>query len=60
MKIQILIWSFFCLMILFVFSLKGCSPHMIQYPTEKISTVRPLLENKYEIAGKEISEGMVE
>ena len=31
-----------------------------QYPIEKMSTVRPLVENEYEIAGKEISEHKLE
>ena len=51
------IWTI--IMLLAMLSM-GCSPHITQYPIEKMSTVRPLVENEYEIAGKEISEHKLE
>ena len=59
MKNKIFIWILFGLIGIFIFTLKGCTPS-IQYPINKISTVSPLMENKYEIAGKELYEGMME
>ncbi len=47
------------IMILIMLFVLGCAPS-IQYPIKRISAVCPLVENKYEIAGKEIYEGMYE
>ena len=59
MKSKILLWILFGLIGIFIFTLKGCVPS-IQYPIKKVLTIRPLEENKYEIAGKEIYEGMID
>ena len=59
MKNRILIWILFGLVWWFIFLVcQGCAS--LQYSTMKISTVRPLVENEYEIAGKEIYEGMMD
>lgn len=57
MKIQILLWILFFLIGLLIVLNIGCRSKDVYHP---FSTIRPLEENKYEIAGKEIYEGMVD